>query len=249
MESLPNFTCRKAFRVFAVPAIRKPKLRNWAKEMPKWAIGKTGKNLRGVNLNRMPRSGAASRTMGREKRIGRIHESEWLVRMVKGGGESYEWMRGGRDGYGQGYFAGWLVELFREELQTRFEWLEDSELRGHGVHVFVTVTPKNFYRYDGGADEESVLVGFRGKLYVEGATGRVLRYVAEEPIGLGREHLVKSGRMLFDYDYVEIGGEKVLLPVKSLVYTRYRAFSTVAESAFHGYQQFTSETKLDFGGP
>lgn len=187
--------------------------------------------------------------MGREKKIGRIHESEWLVRMVQGEGESYEWIRGGRDGYGQGYFAGWLVELFREELQTRFEWLEDSELRGHGVHVFVTVTPRNFYLYEGGVDEEAVFVGFRGKLYVEGASGRVMRYVAEEPMGLGRAHAVQSGRMLFDYDYVEIGGERVLLPVKSLVYTRYRAFSTVAESTFQGYRQFTSETKLDFGEP
>ena len=54
--------------------------------------------------------------------------------------------------------------------------------------------------------------------------------------------------MLFDYDYVEMGEEQVLLPVKSLVYTRYRAFSTMAESLFRGYQQFTSETRLDFGG-
>ncbi len=248
-EALPNFTCRKSFRVFVGPAIRKAKLRKWAKEMPKWMIGESGKHLRGVNLSRATRSRAASRTMGREKRIGRIHESEWLVRMVQGEGESYEWIRGGRDGYGQGYFAGWLVELFREELQTRFEWLEDSELRGHGVHVFVTVTPKNFYLYEGGADEEAVFVGFRGKLHIEGATGRVMRYVAEEPMGLGKAHAVQSGRMLFDYDYFEIGSERVLLPVKSLVYTRYRAFSTVAESVFHGYRQFTSETRLDFGEP
>ena len=247
MESLPNFTCRKSFRVFVGPAIRKPKLRKWAKAMPKWMIGDSGKHLRGVNLSREARSRAASRMMGSERRIGTIHESEWLVRMVQGEGESYEWIRGGRDGYGQGYFAGWLVELFREELQTRFEWLVDSKLRGHGVHVFSTLTPENFYRYDGGADEEAVFVGFRGKLYIEGATGRVLRYVAEEPVGLGKAHAVQSGRMLFDYDYVEIGGERVLLPVKSLVYTRYRTFSTVAESVYHRYQQFTSETKLNFG--
>jgi hypothetical protein len=247
-EALPNITCRKTFRIFVVPAIRKPKLRKWAKEMPKWAIGKTRKNLRAVNLSRAPRSRSASRTVGLERKIGKFHESEWLVRMVKGERESYEWIRGSTDGYGRGYFAGWLNELFREELQTRFEWIEDAELRGHGVHVFGTVTPKNFYRYGGEGNEEGVLVGFRGKIYIEGATGRVLRYVAEEPIGLGNEHGVKSGRMLFDYDYVEIGGEKVLLPVKSLVYTRYRAFSTMAESLFQEYRQFQAETRLDFGG-
>ena len=168
--------------------------------------------------------------------------------MVKGEGESYEWIRGSRDGYGRGYFASWLAELFREELQTRFEWIEDAELRGHGVHVFGTVTPKNFYRYGGEGNEEAVLVGFRGKIYMEGATGRVLRYVAEEPIGLGNEHVVKSGRMLFDYDYREIGDEVALLPVKSLVYTRYRGRSTLAESSFHQYREFQSETRLDFGG-
>ena len=116
-EALPNITCRKTFRIFVVPAIRKPKLRKWAKEMPKWAIGKTRKNLRAVNLSRAPRSRSASRTVGLERKIGKIHESEWLVRMVKGEGESYEWIRGSTDGYGRGYFAGWLNELFREELR------------------------------------------------------------------------------------------------------------------------------------
>ncbi len=170
---------------------------------------------------------------------------------------------------------------------------------------------KGFYRYGGEGNEEGDRVGFRGKIYMEGATGRVLRYVAEEPIGLGNEHGVKSGRMLFDYDYVEIGGEKVLLPVKSLdqvsapqwrrggvlrftwprnrwavwdmwlrnpsdcpsreedafrlrlreigdeqallpvrslVYTRYRRHSTLAETEFLRYRQFQAETRLDFGG-
>ena len=144
----------------------------------------------------------------------KIHESEWLVRMVQGEGESYEWVGGNRDGFGRGYFAGWLNELFRDGLQTRFEWLEDAELRGYGVHVFQTVTPRNLYRYSGEADQEGIWVGFRGRLYIDRASGRVLRYVAEEPIGLGGELDLQSGSMLFDYDFVEIGDEQALLPVK-----------------------------------
>ena len=86
------------------------------------------------------------------------------------------------------------------------------------------------------------------KIYIDRDSGRVLRYVAEEPIGLPKRHRVKSGRMLFDYDYREIGDEVALLPVKSLVYTRYRGRSTLAESSFHQYREFQSETRLDFGG-
>ena len=187
--------------------------------------------------------------LGPQRGNRKIHDSEWLVRMVKGERESYEWIRASRDGYGRGYFASWLTELFRKELQTRFEWIEDAQLRGYGVHVFRTVTPRDLYQYGEYGVDEVILVGFEGTMYIERETGQVLRYVAEEPIGLKNGHRVKSGRMLFDYDYVEIGEEKVLLPVRSLIYTRYRGSSTLEETEFHRYQQFKSETKLDFTGP
>ena len=253
VESLPNFTCRKTYRVFLGSAIRKPKLAKWAKELPGWTRSKHRWERRRVKTNTrgaqsIGRSSTPTLPLGNLKpRQGKIHESEWLVRMVQGEGESYEWVRGSSEGYGRGYFAGWLNELFREELQTQFEWLEDAELRGQGVHVFQTVTPRNFYQYGGQGDQEAVWVGFRGRIYIDQASGGVLRYVAEEPIGLGGELDLQSGRMLFDYDYVRIGDEQVLLPVKSLVYTRYRSHSTLAETEFHGFRRFQAETLLDFG--
>ena len=254
MESLPNFTCRKTYRVFVGPVIRKPKLRKWAKEMPDWMRSKHRWKRQRVRpsttgVQSIGRSSSSSMPLRPLKGAHRkIHESEWLVRMATGEKESYEWIRGNIDGYGRGYFAGWLNELFREDLKTRFEWIEDAELRGYGVHVFRTVTPSNFYQYGGQGEVEGVRVGFRGRLYIDRATGGVLRYVAEQPIGLGKEHEVKSGSMLFDYDYVELGEEQVLLPVKSLVFTRYRAISTIAESLFQEYRRFQVETELDFGG-
>ena len=222
MESLPNFTCRKTIRVFVVPAIRRPELRDWAVEIPKWVLSSRGGKPR-------------------------IDESEWLVRMVKGGRESYEWIGGNQRGHGWGFFGHWLKALFGQKYPTEFEWIEDARLRGYGVHVFRTVTPRNFCQYGGRSGDNTVLVGYRGKIYIDRNSGRVLRYVAEEPIGLPKRHRVKSGRMLFDYDFQEIGDEVALLPLKSLAYTRYRGRSTLAESTFHQYQEYRTETKLDFG--
>ncbi len=222
MESLPNFTCRKAVRVVVVPAIRKPELRDWAVEIPKWVLSRRGAKPR-------------------------IDESEWLVRMVKGGRESYEWIGGNQRGHGWGFFGHWLKALFGQKYPTEFEWIEDGRLRGYGVHVFRTVTPRNFCQYGGRAGDDVVLVGFQGKIYIDRDNGHVLRYVAEEPIGLPKRHRVKSGRMLFDYDFQEIGDEVALLPLKSLAYTRYRGRSTLAESTFHQYREYQAETKLDFG--
>ncbi|MDE2666984.1 MAG: hypothetical protein OXI69_12615 [Acidobacteriota bacterium] len=62
-------------------------------------------------------------------------------------------------------------------------------------------------------------------------------------------HRVKSGRMLFDYDYIRIGEEKVLLPVRFLIYTRYRGNSTLEGTGRSRYRQFKSETGLDFTRP
>ena len=222
MDSLPNFTCRKTVRVIVVPAMRKPELRDWAVEIPKWVLSRRGGKPR-------------------------INESEWRVRMLKGGRESYEWIGGNQRGHGWGFFGHWLKALFGQKHPTEFEWIEDGRLRGYGVHVFRTVTPRNFCQYGGRAGDDIVLVGYQGKIYIDRDSGRVLRYVAEEPIGLPKRHRVKSGRMLFDYDFREIGDEVALLPVKSLAYTRYRGRSTLAESTFDRYREFQAETKLDFG--
>lgn len=254
MESLPNFTCRKTYQVFMGPPIKRPTLAKWAKKLPGWTRSqhrwkRQQVKTRTRGAQSIGRSSSASRTMSPLKpRHRKLHESEWLVRMVQGEGESYEWVGGSSEGLGRGYFAGWLSELFRDELQTRFEWLEDAELRGYGVHVFQTVTPRDFYRYSGQGDQAGIWVGFRGRLYIDRTSGRVLRYLAEEPIGLGEDLELKSGRMLFDYDFVKIGDEQALLPVKSLVFTRYRRHSTLAETEFHSFRQFQTETKLDFGG-
>ena len=97
--------------------------------------------------------------------------------------------------------------------------------------------------------DEVVLVGLEGTIHIDRDTGRVLRYVAEEPIGLTKGYGVKSGRMLFDYDYIQIGEEKAPLPVRSLIYTRYRGNSRLEGTGFSRCQQFKSETKLDFTRP
>ena len=97
--------------------------------------------------------------------------------------------------------------------------------------------------------DEVFLVGFEGAIHIDRDTGRVLRYVAGGPIGLKKGPRVKSGRMLFDYDNIQIGEEKVLLPVRSLIYTRYRGNSTLEETGFSQYRQFKSETRLEFTRP
>ena len=155
MESLPNFTCQKPHRVFMGPVIGKPKLRKWAVEMPKWVTAKPRWErprikLRTQGAQSIGRSGSPMGLGILKAGIGKVHESEWLVRMVKGQQESYEWIKGDRHGYGWGYLGSWLTKLFSEELQTDFQWIEDTELRGHGVHVLCrTVTPRNFYQYGG----------------------------------------------------------------------------------------------------
>ena len=89
LESLPNFTCRKNMRVFVVPAMRKPELSDWAVEIPKWVISSRGGKPR-------------------------IDESVCLVRTVRRGRESYEWIEWWRHlRTPPESFAGALVRLHR----------------------------------------------------------------------------------------------------------------------------------------
>ena len=96
LETLPNFTCRKTIRVFVVPAIRKPECESG----PKRCLG---------DRDGSPNEGCVS---ARGAGINDTEDREWLVRMVKGGRESYEWVRRQQAWTWMGIFRSLVKELF-----------------------------------------------------------------------------------------------------------------------------------------
>lgn len=169
---------------------------------------------------------------------------------VIGGKEKYDFEEGDRftHKYTSGDFLGIVgIVLSRGKLR----WIGDEELRGVPVHVIGTSTKKlityHFPRLDRRRKpDKGPTVGFTGKLYVEQETGKVLRYLAEDPIGLKPKHRLEDAAFIIDYDDVWIEGEAVWLPVGqfSVLHQKDGEFGLI--SKFHNYRKFRTETKLTF---
>jgi hypothetical protein len=128
-----------------------------------------------------------------------------------------------RDDYSQagganstGEFAARLLALFQTEAQTQFRFAGTDTLRGHAAFIYdYEVAKKNareLITWHGDGDELTTHAGLRGKIWIDRAAARVLRaeFTTTE---IEPGFPVKQVDRRLDYDWVEIAGQKYLLPV------------------------------------
>ena len=172
------------------------------------------------------------------------------IQVIKGK-ENYELKEGDEvtHKYTYGEFIGTLgrvLSRFWGELQ----WLDNGELRGRPVHILSSKTKllKTFYfPRENGKVKKGPTLGFKGLLYVERGTGRVLRYLAREPLGVKKKHQVQDHAFILDYDDVTLDGKTAFLPVAMFDFSLYNNGSEVGNiTRFSKCRTFRSETKLTF---
>jgi hypothetical protein len=90
-------------------------------------------------------------------------------------------------------------------------------------------------------------VGSRGRLWIDRETNRVLRFeqIASE---IPPDFPITAARTLIDYDWVTIGENKFVLPIRSEVLitgvNKTQVIQSRNEIRFRGYQKFGAELKV-----
>jgi hypothetical protein len=149
-----------------------------------------------------------------------------------------------------GEFGGIMSVIFRPEPETKFQWLRWSNLRGRPTHVFSYYVDQKHAGF--GLASSSMIVShrtataIRGSVYIDGETHHLMRFICDAD-GIPSGFPILGLHTVVDYGYIEIGGEKFLLPIRSNL--RLVEKNQIARNVteFANYRKFTSEVKIDFG--
>jgi hypothetical protein len=145
-----------------------------------------------------------------------------------------------------GEFGTALRDIFRTSTGTEFDWHGVASIRGRHVYVYDFKVPK-----DSGIEvrdqirNADLAVGYSGLVYVDAATGEVLRMTSslDLPTGLS---IVAAERSV-DYEPVTIADKKYTLPVRSEVMLENDDSRYVNKIEFKDYRKFGAESIIHYG--
>ncbi len=148
-----------------------------------------------------------------------------------------------------GEFVSVLKLLFSEESKTAFKVLDADTLRGRRTYVYEfevkRANSRHILSYN---DTRSVLVGHRGRVWVDRELGRVLR-VESEATEIPQDFPITASSNAIDYDWVNIPSKgDYLLPSRALLLMTVAADGRVLQHRndirFRNYQKYGSELKI-----
>jgi hypothetical protein len=143
-----------------------------------------------------------------------------------------------------------LALLFQDETKAEFDAVDTDVLRGRPTIVYEYVVKKeNSHQMLVFKDvvESSTITGYRGKIWVDRETNRIIRLVDEAteiPVGFP----ITASVTTIDYDWVTIAEKKSLLPARAEVRMTQKYQATGLESRnvirFRDYQKYGTEVKI-----
>jgi VWFA-related protein len=144
-----------------------------------------------------------------------------------------------------GELGGVLKAVFAPSAKAEFHWKETDALGSGTVQVFdYEVAKPNSMFSVVGSNNQQIMVGFRGQVFVDTATHSVRR------ISLQAEDIPKgfptvATVMGVDYDYVSINGQDFLMPVSAELRVRQSHRQAVLNTIeFRDYKKYGSAMKI-----
>lgn len=163
---------------------------------------------------------------------------------AKDASSSYEQV-GGTSSTGE--YVSLLAALFTEESRAMFQMVDTDTLRGRRTIVYEFVVQRPYSKQSIKADGQSVIVGYRGRIWVDREEHRVLR-IEDVSTEIARDFPVTASSSVIDYDWVTISDQKYLLPVRAEVQLTGRSGPEIIQTRniirFRGYQKYGSEVKI-----
>jgi hypothetical protein len=180
--------------------------------------------------------------------FGRHEEYELLSKNGRSTSVSYREVGGA---VSEGEFGSTLLAVFTPASRTQFRWDHWTTLRGRAAHVFFfhIALENSTYRLQFRAAAEdhgsSVLTGQLGFVYVDAATNRVVRIVAETD-DIPADFPVRRATTLLDYGFLDIAGQPYLLPLRADVRMATDFVHTRNLVEFHDYRKFAGDATITF---
>jgi len=160
--------------------------------------------------------------------------------------QSYESLGGATS---TGEFGSLLKEVFEPKSHAAFQWERWATLRGRRTHVYSYQVAQQYSQWRVSYQRQLEIVpGYRGLVYVEKATNKVLR-VTLEAVDIPPSFPIQQAATILDYDYVTISDREFLLPLKAVVRMREAKFLTKNEVEFRMYRKFSAEATIKFETP
>ena len=141
-----------------------------------------------------------------------------------------------------------VADVFKPESRTVFKLADTDTIQGRRTLVYEYEVKKPFSQLTLSTSENAaVIVGSRGRVWIDRETNRVLRFeqIATEIPG---DFPITAASSMIDYDWVTIGERKYLLPTHSEILlttvTRNMTVQSRNEIRFRGYQKYGAELKV-----
>ena len=145
-----------------------------------------------------------------------------------------------------GEFGSLLRELFEPRTDARFTWARHSLLRGKTVYVFNLQVPKRRSRWRLSYEKiDEIIAGYAGLVYIDKESERVLR-MDVQAIEIPPDFPLQDASTRLDYDYIDIGGQSFLLPLKGRVGMRDGRILSRNDVEFRLYRKFSAEATISF---
>ncbi|HYO63727.1 MAG TPA: hypothetical protein VER08_08870 [Pyrinomonadaceae bacterium] len=147
-----------------------------------------------------------------------------------------------------GEYVGLLAELFDDRSQTDFQVSDAETLRNRQTVVYDFRIRRENSRSQITFDRlRTIVVGVRGRLWVDRETYRVLR-LESFSTDIPADFPITATSSFVDYDWVDISGRQYLLPVRAVVEGTQvqdgRTYQRRNDIRFRGYQKYGTEIKI-----
>ena len=164
--------------------------------------------------------------------------------------QSYNMRLGGTISMGE--YVSALKELFSPESRAQFQAVDTDTLRGRRTIVYEYEVKKEFSRQslgwgDGGSIKQQTIAGYRGRIWVDRETNRVLR-LEDVSNDIDPGFPITAASKVIDYEWVTIVDVPHLLPSQATVeltaHDRGQTEQSRNQILFRGYRKFGAEVKI-----
>jgi hypothetical protein len=164
--------------------------------------------------------------------------------------QSYGMKLGGTTSTGEYVTA--LSDLFKPETRAEFNMVDTDTLRGRRTIIYEYEVKKEFSHQmlgwgEGGSITQQTISGYRGRIWVDRETNRVLR-LEDVSTEIDPGFPITAASKLIDYEWVAINEQEHLLPSRAVVEltdrVRGQTEQTRNEILFRGYRKFGTEVKI-----